>query len=49
MGIEDGATNREAHAHSTFFGGTERLEGFVIVIQSGTVISDLDQDCSALP
>ena len=43
MRIYDRAANRQAHAHSILLGGVKGFEGFVKVVQAGTVVPYLDQ------
>src|ERR1700722_18531723 len=44
MRIDDRATNRQAHAHSILLGSVKGFEGFIKIVQAGTVVSYLDQD-----
>ena len=44
MRIDDGAANRQPHAHSVFFRRKESFEDSVWILQAGAGIPHLDQD-----
>ena len=44
MRIDDGAANRQSHAHAVFFRGEESFEDFVWILEAGATIPHLHQD-----